>query len=131
MRSFVVAIACASLALTACKKEPGEGGLAEIRGRVLEQRYSANTGQPIGQPYGLAEQRVYIIYGDGSYHDDDVRTGPDGSFRFVWLQKGAYTVYTMSECNTYNGCTFPVTLRTDITDRRQIVILPDMTVQNW
>lgn len=131
MRSFVAAIGIATLVLSACNKEPGEGGLAEIRGRVMEQRYSANTGQAVGQPYALAEQRVYIIYGDGTYHDDDVRSGSDGSFRFRQLRKGAYTVYTMSECNTYNGCTFAVTLRTDISDRRQIVLLPDMTVQNW
>jgi hypothetical protein len=117
--------------LPACKKEPGEGGRAEIRGRVKEQRYSRNTGQPVGPVYLLPEQRVYIIYGDGTYHDDDVRTGPDGTFRFPWLQKGDYTVYTISECGQYNGCTYAVQVRTSIGSRKEVVDIGDLLIENW
>ena len=98
--------------MAACSKDPGDGGRAEIRGRLMEQR-------------------VYIIYGDGTYHDDDVRTGHDGRFRFTWLRKGTYNVYAISECRDHNGCTMPISLRTSITKRKDVVTLPDITVQQW
>ncbi len=131
MRTLVFCLSAISFLLTACSKEPGEGGRAEIRGRVLEQRYSNNTQQPQGDPYGKAEQRVYIIYGDGTYHDDDVRTNADGTFRFPWLRKGDYTVYTISECSDFNGCTTSVSARATIDGRKDVVELGDLTIQNW
>jgi hypothetical protein len=131
MRILLFCLSAVSILLTACSKEPGEGGRAEIRGRILEQRYSNNTQQPQGQPYPKAEQRVYIIYGDGTYHDDDVRTGPDGTFRFPWLRKGSYNIYTISECGSYNGCTVAVGTRTNITGRKDVVDIGDLTIQNW
>jgi len=131
MRILLICLSAISILLTACSKEPGEGGRAEIRGRILEQRYSNNTQQPQGQPYAKAEQRVYIIYGDGTYHDDDVRTGPDGTFRFPWLRKGSYNIYTISECGSYNGCTVAVGTRTNITGRKDVVDIGDLTIQNW
>jgi hypothetical protein len=116
---------------SACSKDAGDGGRAEIRGRVVEQRYSANTGQPVGQPYAKADQRVYIIYGDNQYPDDDVRTGPDGGFRFPWLRKGDYTVYTISECGNFNGCTFAVSVKGTIGSRKEVVEVGDLNIQNW
>jgi hypothetical protein len=131
MRSTFCGLAASLLLLVSCSKDPGEGGRAEIRGRVLEQRYSSNTGQPVGQPYALAEKDVYIIYGDGTYHDDDVTTGADGTFRFTWLRKGSYTVYTISECGSYDGCTVSVVQQATIDERKAQVQLGDFTVQNW
>lgn len=119
------------LGVTACGKEPGEGGRAEIRGRVVEQRYNNNTGQPVGPVYAVPERQVYIIYGDGTFHDDDVRTGPDGTFRFPWLRKGDYTVYTISECDDFDGCTFAVEVRTSVGDRKEVVDVGDLRVENW
>ena len=97
----------------------------------MEQRYNPSTNQPIGQPYVLAEARVYIIYGDGAFHDDDVNTGPDGRFHFPWLRKGDYTVYVISECPQYSGCTFAVSATAEIGDRKAVVDVGDLTVQNW
>lgn len=114
-----------------CSKDPGEGGRAEIQGRVIEQRYNNNTQQPVGSPYPKAEQRVYIIYGDGEFHDDDVRTGPDGRFRFPWLRKGDYTVYTISECGQYTGCTMSVSASANIADRKELVDVGDLQIQQW
>ncbi len=120
-----------SMLLQSCSKEPGEGGRAEIQGKVMEQRYNNNTQQPVGSPYAKAEQRVYIIYGDGEFHDDDVRTGPDGRFRFPWLRKGDYTVYTISECGQYSGCTISVSANASISDRKELVDVGDLLIQQW
>lgn len=131
MRIVIILFSALSVLLTACSKEPGEGGRAEIQGRVMEQRYSANTQQPQGLPYGKAEQRVYIIYGDGTYQDDDVRTNADGFFRFPWLRKGDYTVYTISECGTFNGCTTSVSAKATIDARKAVVEVGTLSIQNW
>lgn len=107
MRSLLLPLACLSLLLPACKKEPGEGGKSEIRGYVYEQQYNNSTCQSTGQPYPLVEARVYIIYGDHDFYDNDVRTGPDGLFAFSWLRKGDYRIYVVGECRATcdEGCT--------------------------
>ena len=60
--------------------------MAEIRGSVYVVEYDDNTGQPTGDEYFAPEARVYIVYGDHDFHDDDVRTGPDGLFVFLAAQ---------------------------------------------
>jgi hypothetical protein len=120
-----------TLSFTACKKEPGEGGKAEIRGTIFEQRYNSNSGNPQGDPYPIAEQRVYIVYGDGTYPDDDTRTGPNGEYRFPWLRKGNYRIYCISECNAYVNCTEPIYSNIEIGDRKEVVTVPRMTIRNY
>lgn len=115
--------------LLGCKKDPGEGGKAEIRGRLMEQRYNSN-GQPTGSPYPLADERVYIIYGDSQFHDDDVRSGPDGQFRFTWLRKGQYTLYAISECPTCPGGTKGVYRAVRIGKNNELVNAGDILVEN-
>ncbi len=124
--SFVVLFA-------ACNKEPGEGGKAEIRGRVMEQRYN-NNGNPVGEPYPVAEKNVYIIYGDGSegsFPDDNVDTGPDGTFRFPWLRKGTYTIYTISECDDCPSLEEAVIRAVEIGDRKEVVNIGDLLTNNY
>lgn len=112
-----------------CAKEPGIGGRAEIHGRVLEQH------QGSGEYYPKQDHRVYIVYGDGSAQDDDVRTGADGRFRFPWLRKGNYKVYTLSECEqNIVDCpsgTFPVSRDVDLVNRTDLVDVGDLLITNW
>lgn len=131
LRSLLPALLALPLLLTACRKEPGEGGRAEIRGFVYEQRYGASSGNPQGDPYPLAEARVYIIYGDGQYADDDTRTGPNGEFRFAWLRQGDYRIYVISECNAYINCTEGIYLNTEVTSRKDVVNVGRITVRNY
>ena len=98
MRALLLVTLAATL-LTGCKKEEGVGGKSEIRGKVFQQDINNNTGQPQGEAYPLPEARVYIIYGDHDFYDDDVRTGPDGLFVFSWLREGDYRVYVVGECD--------------------------------
>jgi hypothetical protein len=59
------------------------------------QRYVISSGYAV-------DERVYIIYGNGSVVSDDVRTGPDGSYEFRFLNKGHYQVYVNSIDTTIN-----------------------------
>ena len=132
MRHFVILLTAILLLTTACKKDPGEGGRAEIRGMVLRQDVNA-VGIPIGNPYPYQETRVYIVYGDNEYHDDDVRTGPDGKFIFRWLRKGDYTVYTFGECRggDCQGNSVAVSRKVTIDGKKDVVTAPTITVDNF
>ena len=119
--------------ITACNKEPGEGGKAEIRGRVVEQEYN-NNNQPTGDPYAIPEHNVYIVYGDasdGAFADDNVDTGPNGEFRFIWLRKGTYTIYTVSECGDCDGDLKTISTRVEIGDKKEVVDLGTITIEKW
>ncbi len=95
---------CSMLALAAlfilssCKKEPGEGGLATIKGKLYAYEYN-NYGEVIDSGY-LAGERVFISYGNDATAEDDVRSGYDGSFEFNWLQKGEYAIWSISRCDS-------------------------------
>ncbi|HRH69988.1 MAG: hypothetical protein JNL43_09100 [Flavobacteriales bacterium] len=130
MKRLLTALPILAL-ITSCTKEPGEGGKAEIRGRVIEQEYS-NGGLPIGDPYPVPGNNVYIVYGDasdGAYPDDNVDTGPNGEFRFPWLRKGTYTIYTLSDCATCDGGTKTIYATADIGDKKEVVNVGDMLIE--
>lgn len=117
------------VATTACRKEEGEGGKAEIRGTVLRQDMTL-SGHPIGDPYPYHEKRVYIVYGDHEFHDDDVRTGPDGQYVFRWLRKGDYTIYTFGEC-TCPGKSVVVSHQVHIGSNKESVTVPTIILENY
>lgn len=135
MRALLPLLVCSALLLSSCKKEPGEGGKSEVRGHLYEQRFNSGTCQATGEAYPLMDARVYIIYGDHDFYDDDVRSGPDGLFVFSWLRKGNYRVFTYGECDQdpddcpsgFTSIQFSVT----INDKDEVVTVPTMTAQNW
>ena len=124
------------LMFTACDKEPGEGGRAEIHGRVMAQNLVQSNGLAIGDPYPMPEHRVYIIYGDGVFHNDDVRTGSDGRFSFSGLRKGNYTIYTISQKRRVDGDPDQSGITTvsrtiTISERDEVVELGDLKIERW
>jgi hypothetical protein len=131
IRSSVLMLFPLLLLATGCKKEPGEGGKAEIQGVVMRQEVNA-AGAPIGDPYPYKETRVYIIYGDGDYSDDDTRTGPDGGYSFRWLRKGEYTVYVFGEqCKDCPDDMVAIKQTVTIDDKKGVVTVPVMTALNF
>lgn len=129
MRTTLYGLLALSLVASSCKKEPGEGGKAEIRGVVMRQDVNA-LGNPIGAPYPFQESRVYIIYGDNDFYDDDVRTGPAGEYVFSWLRKGDYRIYTFGECDCPGG-SIAITRAVSIGDKKDVVTVPTITVDNF
>ena len=88
------------------------------------------VGIPQGSPYPYQDTRVFIIYGDNDFYDDDVRTGPNGNFEFRWLRKGKYTVYTYGECNC-PGKSVQVSAEVSIGGNKDVVTVPVFTVNNF
>jgi hypothetical protein len=134
MRAMLAALWALPILITACNKEPGEGGRAEIQGVVYEQLYNDATGAPIGDAYPLADYRVNIIYGaDGEYPDDDVRTNPQGHFRFPWLRKGDYRIYVISECIDIEDpdCVQAIYAEVEISGRKDVQEVDTFFVRNY
>ena len=128
MRYTSVLVLCLLL-LSACKKEEGEGGKAEINGTVMRQDVNG-AGNPQGDPYPYQDTRVYIVYGDHELQDDDVRTGPDGQFAFRWLRKGTYTIYTYGECDC-PGNSVAIERQVTIDGKKDVVTVPVITADNF
>ena len=84
----------------ACKKEAGEGGTSVIEGKVYQLKmYQDLNGEwdTIPGTYKLdAEKEVYIIYSENEndIYDDSFDTHWNGEYRFEFLRKGDYTIYT-------------------------------------
>jgi len=122
----------ASGVMVSCTKEAGLGGFATVEGRVYVNDYFDGTNTFKANYYG-ADERVHIMYGDDRVPSNDMRTGPDGNYRFVKLVEGKYTVYCYSECapndTACKSGVKAIEYAFEITDRKQAVVLPDITVR--
>lgn len=124
---FTLLLSTLLLTFSACEKEEGEGGKALITGRVKTLEYS-DAGNVVGEYY-KSEQRVYIIYGDGTAVDDDTRSSYDGSYRFEYLRKGNYTLYAISDCDTCLSGERAVFQSVTISERDQVFEVPDLVIE--
>ncbi|NDV46667.1 carboxypeptidase regulatory-like domain-containing protein [Paludibacter sp. 221] len=84
--------------LFSCVNQEGEGGTASVDGFVYQVLH------PDGGSFNhekdtipAQDVRVYIQYGDEKPYSDDMRTGPDGYFKFKYLHKGTYKVFAYTE----------------------------------
>lgn len=132
--SFVLATAIL-FAFTACKKEAGEGGNSTITGRVkvLDYDYKIVDGDwewVLTKEFYAPEERVYIIYGEDTIHSDDMRTNPDGYYRFEWLRKGTYTIFAYSDdiTGTIASGQLPVEVKVEIKENKEEVIAPEIVI---
>lgn len=129
MKNTVIAFGLVSLlgGFASCKKDPGTGGLATIKGKVYA--YDYNTyGELVDSGY-IADEKVYISYGDHTTVDDDVNTSYTGGYMFEWLQKGDYTVFVLSKCDTCPLGTTHIEQKVTIESRKQVVNLPDFVIK--
>lgn len=115
------------LALSGCKKDPGPGGLASISGRLYAYDYNS-FGALVDSGY-VAGERVFISYGDNEAVGNDTRTYIDGSFTFEWLQKGKYTIWAISDCDTCPLKQTTVKQTVEITKRREKLTIPDLIIR--
>jgi hypothetical protein len=109
-------IICAiAVGFTACEKGPGEGGTSVIEGQVYKMSteeieiievdsLSLDTTtyfiiDTIKIPQLYVGKDVFIIYSnnEGSIYDDKFETDYNGRYRFEFLRKGEYTIYTYAD----------------------------------
>jgi len=110
-----------------CKKGSGVGGRASIKGKVFTTNYNSTFTAPQDSGY-LGGQKVYIIYGDEIAVGDNQDSNNNGEFEFTFLRKGKYKVfvYTKTQQNHIDSA---VVKDVEITDRKQVVTLPDFRIK--
>lgn len=72
----------------------------------------------------MANERVYIIYGDHEFAADDVRTDEAGRFSFEGLQKGNYKIYVLSKDPLNEGIYYRIQHDVSISASKEIVETP-------
>lgn len=112
-----------------CKKPPGEGGFATIKGRLYVKNYDPTFVVQLSEYY-LPGESVYIIYGETNEVGDNVRTTNDGTFTFNYLRKGKYKVYAIGKDNTKPSLNVPkeTLVEIEITEKKQVVNLGDLVI---
>jgi len=96
---------------SSCEKEAGEGGTSVIKGQVYKIHTFQNftTGEWDTLYYQLdAGKDVFIIYSDkeSDVYDDKFETDYNGVYRFEYLRKGDYTLYTYADSIDMNSVSY-------------------------
>jgi len=133
MKQIFLYLSLAALVLVGCKKEAGEGGQAEIKGKISKEvRLVITNPSTLQTTYMAPDQEVFIVYGENTSPDDRVHTNFDGEFEFQFLREGNYTIYTYSKDTTGNVGVDPdrmaIIQKLEITDRKQTVDAGIMTI---
>ena len=107
---------------SSCEKDPGEGGNSAITGKVYIREYNKSFTTLVAEYYAPDED-IYIIYGDGTASDDNLKTGPNGDFIFRYLRPGKYTLYAYSadSAGTSASGMIPVYVDVEITKKKQTI----------
>jgi hypothetical protein len=66
---------------------------------------------------GRADERVYLVYGDGEVFNESMKTGGGGEFVFDGLNVGTYTLYALSK-DPITGEKVPVFKTVEITEKK-------------
>ena len=88
------------LAFAGCKKNPGTGGDASIRGKVYVKHYNTTFSTLLSSYFG-PDIYVYIVYGDDISYGQRLKTNYEGAFEFKYLYKGDYKIYAYSIDSAY------------------------------
>ena len=128
MNKIILLIAAITF-VVACKKEPGKGGRATIKGKVNTIDYDA-TYTIAKDTFPAQGENVYILYGDANTVGDNTKTSFDGTFEFPYLRTGKYRVFVVSKDTAakISNKTFEVITDVNITDKKQVITLDDFTI---
>lgn len=86
----------AALLLLSCNKDEGEGGTAVIEGTLMQVLHPDDDYSLSTDTVPAAKTDVFIIYGDDVIYGDDMKTDPQGHYRFKYLKPGTYTIFAYS-----------------------------------
>ena len=76
----------------------------------------------------LGAQKVYIIYGDETAVGKSQDSNSEGAFEFSYLRKGKYKIYVYTKVAP-NQLDSAVVQTGEITDRKQVLVLPDFKIK--
>lgn len=89
---------------------------------VAVQGKSATGSSSLSNQVPIADERIYIIYGEEDFYSESVRTDENGMFQFKGLTRGEYRVYALSvDTLSSNGLMLRSELSASITKKKQVV----------
>ena len=134
MRNLILLIAI-TIVFTACTKEAGEGGTSVIQGQVykIHTFQNSTTGEIDTLYFQLdAGKDIFIIYSDDEtdIYDDEFETDYNGRYRFEFLRKGDYTIYTYADSSDVNTTyDYPVFRHFEIKSNNSTNNLDDFVIE--
>ena len=142
---FICAI---TLGFTSCKKDAGEGGTSVIEGQVYKIFTFDNVVNEfdslgnIDTTYLVLDtlyyqldsgKDVFIIYSndEGVVYDDKFETDYNGRYRFEYLRKGEYTIYTYADSTDIDmiNYDYPVFKNITIQENNSVNIVADFVIE--
>lgn len=92
----------------------------------------STTGSASLSPEGpIADERVYLIFGDEDFYSESVRTDENGQFQFKGLTRGNYKVYALSiDTLSSAGQMIRSELGAEITEKKQVVDAGQLSIVN-
>ncbi|HMN32227.1 MAG: hypothetical protein IT215_00800 [Chitinophagaceae bacterium] len=133
MKKILLLLPLIFLYNSSCKKGPGEGGRAFIKGKVYIKNYtSAPCPCYLKEEYYAQGENVYIQYGDEPGVGRSVKTSYDGSYQFMYLRKGKYKVFALSKdtASITKSKTIEVLQEVEIKKSNENIELPDIIITN-
>ncbi|MBC7695876.1 MAG: carboxypeptidase regulatory-like domain-containing protein [Burkholderiales bacterium] len=110
------------LNIISCKKTPGEGGNATIKGAFWDRNHDQFFTYVTGR-YPAVNATVYLFFGEDSSPGTSVKTNSNGEFEFKYLRKGKYRVVAYSKQIQSTSSTpkeFPVETILNISKRKEV-----------
>lgn len=127
--SWLLTLVLVQLLFLGCSKDPGIGGNAKIKGKLIGKFYSDTQLTAFTGFSFLSDERVYLIYGnEKTQYDDDVRTTYDGTFEFKYLRPGKYVVFMYENCYPCASLQKEKLFEVEITGKDQVVDLGEITL---
>jgi hypothetical protein len=126
---FCMLITCLGTLLFSCKKPPGEGGKASIRGTIWVEDWNSGFTVKNGEYAGF-DRDVFIIYGNDVSYSDKTRANYNGEFEFKYLRKGKYKVYVYSRDKTLQSSSGEISIvnEIEIKEKRETIKMDTLTV---
>ena len=84
------------LIFASCNKKEGEGGTGTVQGYVKLISHPDDDYTLPADTSDAKKTDVFIVYGDSDFYGDDVETNENGFYKFRYLTKGHYTVFSYS-----------------------------------
>ena len=97
MKIRLIGLLCiATLLFVSCKRNEGEGGTGTVQGYVKLINHPDDNYTLPADTMDAAKTDVFIVYGNSDFYGDDVETDDKGFYKFKYLTKGDYTVFSYS-----------------------------------
>lgn len=119
---FILYVFVTLLVTNSCKKTPGQGGNAQIKGTFWVRQYDPFFTIITGR-YPAINQTIYLFFGDETSPGVTVNTNDQGEFQFDYLRKGKYRVVAYSRqyrATTTTPASYAVETVVNLSKRKEV-----------